>query len=505
MQSITNQIVPGVRINVTAPAPSIAGVPSNIIGLVGSATWGPYNSIGYVSGPGSFVAQYGVITTGTYDLGTAVAVCAQVGAGLMHVVRVKGTSDAKATVTVVDSAGTPANGLVVTGAYFGTGGNSIKVQFSAGTVSGSYNLTIWSSVLGITEIFSNISGSGNAFWVAAAAAINNGQGLQRGPSQLVTATAAASTATPSLAVFSLSGGLDGTFTDDTIVGAPGANPTGIYVFDGTLINHLVCVGVTDTDTFGDIVTFANSIPAVAYLQLPGSATVSSTLTAVATLGIEQHRVLMGDFWLWNDTTNQVTRYLAPAILAAALAAALDPQDSVVNKALLPIIGTQKSASGRKYNESEMQQLTLAHVDLIVAPGTKQRGNYYSFLNGQSFTDDISLQFDNYQKLTNFITVSLKVWANYFIGQLQTETIRKQAKASIVGFLTSLWKEGAIGDVQNPSSPPFIVVLNDTNNSQTTVAQGYMIANVMVKYLQVIMYFDINYNGSAATVIASQAA
>lgn len=512
MQSLTNHIVPGVNVSITAPAPAISGVPSNILGLVGSATWGPYNAIGLVSGPASYAQAYGLITTSTYNLGTSVAIAAQIGAGVMHVVRVKGTSDAKAGVTMVDTAGTPANGLVLSAYYFGTSGNSIKAQFSAGTATGTYNLTIWSTALGITEVFTNLSGSANALWVAAAAAINNGQGYARGPSQLVTATAAASTAAPSLAIFSLTGGADGTFTDDTIIGAPGASPTGIYVFDGSLINHLVAVGVTDEDTFGDICAFANTVPCVAYLQMVAGQSVSAMLTMAATLSIGNddpqfpvHRVFGGDFALWNDTANQQTRYVPINIAAAALAAVLQPNESVVNKSLLPIIGTQKSATGRKYTEAEMQQLTIANIDFVVAPGTKQRGDYYSFLNGRSFTDNMSLQFDNYQKLTNFITVSIKDWANIFVGQLQTETVREQAATRIRGFLNQLWDQSVIGNVENPSAPPYKVVINDTNNTPATVALGYMIANVQVAYLQVIMNFTINYEGGALVIIPSQAA
>lgn len=502
MQSLNNLISPQVSVNITSPAPTITGVPSNIIGFVGSASWGPYNSIGLVSGPGSYASQYGPVLTGTYDLGTAVSVAAQIGAGVMHIVRVKGSSDAQATATVVDTAGTPANALVVTAKYYGTAGNTVNIQFSAGTVSGAYNMTIWSTTLGISEIFKNISGSGNALWVAAAAAINSGQGLARGPSQLVTATAASSTGTPSLSVYTLSGGLNGTFTDSAIVGAAGASPTGMYVFSSTLINHLCCVGVTDTTTFADIVTFANAIPCVAHLQFTASQSVSQMLTAAAALGITQHRVLGGDYFLWNDLANQQTRYLPLAILDAAMGAFLEPQESVLNKALLPVIGTQRSATGKKYSGAELDQLTQANIDIVVAPGTLSRGQYFSFLNGNSFTSNIAQQFDNYQKLTNFITVSLKMWAVYFIGKLQSETVRLEAKARISGFLTNLWKEDVIGNVNTPTKPPFLIVLNDTNNSNTTVSQGDMIANIAVDYLSVIRNFIINYVGSQIIVTSS---
>lgn len=499
MAFVPNLVVPQVLVNITSPVPGIAGVPSNILAFVGSATWGPYNTVGFVSGASSFMAAYGPITTGTYDLGTAVSVSAQLGAGVIHVVRVEGASDATASVTMQDAASPAGNALVLHAKYAGSTGNTIKAQFSAGTVSGTYNLKVWSTTLGTSEIFQNIAGSGNALYVAAAAAINNGQGLQRGPSVLVTATASTGTAAPALTVYSLSGGADGTFTDESVVGAPGVSPTGIYVLDGSTFNHLCVVGVTDPDTFPDIAIFANSNNAVAHFTFEGGQTVAEMVSAANALAVQDNRVLGGDYFLWNDTYNQVNRYLQPGIVDAAMACVLKPQQQVMNKPILNIIGTQKSASGRKYNSSELEQLCQSHIDVLVAPGTLQRGQYFSFLNSLSFTNNLARQRDNWQKLTYFISLSIKGWAEYFIGELQTPTVREEAETNIAGFLSTLWKNGVIGDVSEPQKPPYTVIINDTNNSDLTVSQGYMIANVSVDYLAGIAYFVINYTGSQVIV------
>jgi hypothetical protein len=60
----------------------------------------------------------------------------------------------------------------------------------------------------------------------------------------------------------------------------------------------------------------------------------------------------------------------------------------------------------------------------------------------------------------------------------------------------------IGDVNNPQAVPYTVVIDSTNNSSQAVANGYMTANVTVKYLSIVFFFVINLQGGQTVVVKS---
>ena len=100
----TALIVPGLYVNIVPPQISLLnGVPTNRLGIVGSAQWGPVNSpidISGTSAMAAFAAQFGSIQPRKYDLGTAVAIAVQQGAQAMKCVRVTDGSDVAAAASV---------------------------------------------------------------------------------------------------------------------------------------------------------------------------------------------------------------------------------------------------------------------------------------------------------------------------------------------------------------------------------------------------------------------
>jgi len=91
--------------------------------------------------------------------------------------------------------------------FSGTIGNGVTVAISAGTAPGTRKATIHMEG-GTDEIFDNITGTGNDFWVNLADAINNGQAGPPAvsPSRYITATAGSGATAPA-ALYTLSGGL----------------------------------------------------------------------------------------------------------------------------------------------------------------------------------------------------------------------------------------------------------------------------------------------------------
>lgn len=186
--------VPNVVVQIVPPNPLLNGVPTNIIGVVGTATWGPVNSPIRIGSLPELLSFFGQPQNATFDMGTQVYNAMQQGAANFACVRVTDGTDASSTGTLKDS--TSANALVLSALYTGTVGNTansfggLNASITLGTNYTSsvptYKLTVWLNG-GVPETFDNIGGSAGAFWTNLVSAINLGQGPQRGPSNLVRA------------------------------------------------------------------------------------------------------------------------------------------------------------------------------------------------------------------------------------------------------------------------------------------------------------------------------
>ncbi len=182
-------IVPDLYVEIVPPQNLVInGVPTNRVGVVGTAPWGPVGVSTIIGNMSMYYAAFGPVMARKYDMGTQVATAVQQGASDFRCIRVTDGTDAKASVVIQTSC------ITVTALYSGTLGNQVTFTLSAGS-GGSTRAVV--ALPGLQpELFDNITGTGNAFWVNLASAITQGTGPQRGPSQLVTATAGAGTASP---------------------------------------------------------------------------------------------------------------------------------------------------------------------------------------------------------------------------------------------------------------------------------------------------------------------
>src|SRR5690348_9837746 len=107
--------VPDLYVQIVPPQNAfLNGVPTNILGMVGTATWGPVNSPTIVGNLTQYVQNFGPIQTNKYDMGTHVALAALQYANNFRCVRVTDGTDAAASVAVVDTAGSPVTGITLT-------------------------------------------------------------------------------------------------------------------------------------------------------------------------------------------------------------------------------------------------------------------------------------------------------------------------------------------------------------------------------------------------------
>jgi len=122
----TALIVPDLYVQILPPnVLLINGVPTNIVGCVGTASWGPVNTPVDVGGGNmaQFASFFGPVNARKYDLGTFVALAVLQGAQAFTVVRVTDGTDTPATNSIVTAsdltqqitvAGTPKAGDILT-------------------------------------------------------------------------------------------------------------------------------------------------------------------------------------------------------------------------------------------------------------------------------------------------------------------------------------------------------------------------------------------------------
>ena len=229
----TALVVPDLYVQIVAPQNLVVnGVPTNIVGVIGSSTWGPVNRPVIVSTMSDYARSFGPIQPRKYDMGTQVATAVQQGAQNFRCVRVTDGTDAAATYAFFyGSGGYP---VLLTACYTGSLGNQIGVQLSAGSAAGSWRLSL--GLPGqVAENFDNIAApTTSMFWQNLVNAVNGGQGPLRGPSALCVASLGSGVGTSPALLSSqtLLNGLDGFggVGATQLIGIDGAPRRGMYAF-----------------------------------------------------------------------------------------------------------------------------------------------------------------------------------------------------------------------------------------------------------------------------------
>jgi hypothetical protein len=488
--------VPGVYVNIVPPAPAfLNGVPTNVEGIVGTAPWGPVGSPVIVGNNQQYQSTFGAVQNRPYDMGTAVSIGVQQGGNNFACVRVTDGTDTAATIAV------QSNCLTLTSKYSGTNGNNTVVALAAGSQTGTWQLTV--SIPGLAPENFNTIGlglSGNALWVAIAAAINTGNTALRGPSQIVVATAGAGTTAPSAASFTLAGGTDGvtSITTSVLVGQNAIPRTGMYALTNTGASVAMLCDLTDETSFPTQIAFglANGVEMIG-ASVSGD-TIANAVSTKASNGIDSYafKFLLGDWVYWLDTVNNLTRLVSPQAFVAGFIAAQSPQNGTLNQQLQGIVGTQKSMSNQVYSSADIAQLVAAGIDVIANPSPG--GPYFSLQTGHNSSSNPLTHTDSYTRMTNFIAATLNAGMGQFVGKLDSTTTQAEALATISSFLDNLAAQGLIGN--SLGTTPYSVQINAANNPPSQVALGYLQVNVQVQYLAVIEFLLINVQGGASVQI-----
>ena len=482
-------------VTIVPPQLLINGVATNVIGLVCTASWGQVNgSPGIVGSYASHALQYGPMQARKYDGGTAVFNIYQQGnQPVVMVSRVTDGSDVAATVIV------QTNCLTLTSKFTGSLANKDQASIGPGSAVGTFKVVLTRPGQ-VGEVFDNIAGTGNALWVNIANAINLGQFGARGPSNLFIATAGAGTTDPTTAVYTASGGTDGadTVTGSTLLGVDSLPRSGLYALRGSGAQIGMLTDCDDSTTWTAQIAYGLGEGTYMVACGPSGDTINNAVSVKASAGIDSYalKLMLGDWVYFNDTTNGQIRLTSPQAFVAGQLGNLAPNQSTLNKPMNGIVGTQKSVTGVKYTNAELQVLANAGIDVICNP--IPYGSVFGCRNGRNTSSNVSIRGDNYTRMTNFIAFTIASGLGKYVGTLNTPEQRLEAKATLDLFFFNVQQQGLIGSRSGPDA--WNTVLDDTNNPDSRVSLGYEQADVQVKYQSVTEFFLVNMQGGQTVTI-----
>ena len=596
---------------------TLNGVPTNLGGVVGAASFGPVGAPVKFSGVTDGTQTFGPMANRASDLMTAVNNAVKQGQVGNYVgVRVSDGTDLAATASlgsggslafwtalanaINSGAGTPrgpsalvvatpyANRLGLTAKYTGSLGSQIAVSLTTGGKAGTYRLII--NAPGFTpETFDNLAagieiatppfgsyatdtitvttnpaagatltiggttvafvasgttpvgnqvvvGANAAATAAALAAFLNAStdnNLSRanysvagavvtaiataiGLSGIVIQTSSGSgltVATPILMggttgnlVSILAGGTDGAsnLNSALLVGSDTLPRTGMYALRGTGVSVAMLADCADWGTFSLQDSFGQDEGCYMVTTTASGDTIANAVAQKAAFGIDTPwvKIMFGDWVTILDTTNDVERLVSPQAFAFGKLINLAPHMSSLNKPILGLVSTQKSAANQIYANGDIDQLDRAGFDLICNP--VPGGSYFGCRTGRNASSDVAdTGGDNYTRMTDYIAATMNAGLGKYIGELQSrranDNTRRKAKATIDAFLQTM------ADTQpDPMIDSFLTVLDLSNNSITTIGGGYMFAYVKVVYMSIVRYFVINLEGGQTVTITAQA-
>lgn len=506
----TALVVPDLYVQIVPPQNLVLnGVPTNVVGIVGTASWGPINQPAIVATMADYARSFGPVMPRRYDMGTQVATAVQQGAQDFRCVRVTDGTDVAASYAMFYA--NNAYPLLLTARYTGSLGNQIGIVLQPGSAAGT-----WRCSLGlpgqVPETFDNLPATSPAvFWSALAAAINNGASALRGPSQLCIATlgsASATTAPAALSSQSLLNGTDGASaaTAATLVGVDTLPRRGLYALRGQGCAIALLADADDSTTWTTQAGFALSEGLYAVLTGPAGDTIANAVSVKNAVGLDSYaaKLMFGDWLYWSDPINAVVRLVSPQGFAAGRLANLSPEQSSLNKPLYGVVASQKSGTPGSpavaaYSSAELGALLGAGIDVIANP--QPGGAYWGVRGGHNSSSNAATNGDNYTRLTNFIAATLAAGMGKFVGQVINADLFRRIRATQLSFLQNLLGQRILGSTDG--TQPFSVICDTSNNPATRTQLGYVQSDAQVQYQAINEKFIVNLEGGQTVQVTRQ--
>ena len=505
----TALVVPDLYVQIVPPQGLVLnGVPTNVIGVVGSATWGPVNQPVTVGTMADYARSFGPIQARRFDMGTPVATAVQQGAQAFRCVRVTDGTDAAANYALFyANGGYP---VLLTARYTGSTGNGVALALTPGSAAGSWRLTL--GLPGqVAETFDNLAApTPAALWQNLVNAVNLGTGALRGPSQLCVASLGSATTTPPAVLQgqALLNGTDGAagVSAALLVGQDGLPRRGMYALRGQGCSLLVLSDADDLGWWSTQAGFALQEGLYAILTGPSGDAIGAAVQAKQAAGLDSPaaKLMFGDWVYWNDPVGGTIRLVSPQGFVAGRLANLSPEQSSLNKPLYGVVGTQRagvpgSAASTGYSTAELAALLGGGLDVIANP--QPGGSFWGVRGGHNSSSNAATNGDNYTRLTNYIARTLQAGMGQYVGQVINAGLFRRIRSTQLSFLQALLGQGILGTVDG--SLPFTVVCDASNNPGPRVSLGYVQSDAQVQYQAINERFIVNLEGGQTVQVTRQ--
>jgi hypothetical protein len=501
----TSLVVPDLYVQIVPPQNLVLnGVPTDIVGVIGSASWGPVGKPVIVGSMTDYANAFGPLVARSYDMGTQVATAVQQGAQNFRCVRATDGTDTAASLTL------PGSNFTFTALYTGSLGNSIVLILGNGSQANTWRLTVVLPGL-LPEIYDNIGGSGLAFWNALAAAVNAGQGPQRGPSGLVTAAANGTAIAPVAGTYAFSSGTPGSdgasgVSTTTLIGVDSAPRKGMYALRGQGCSIALLADGTDATQWTTQAQFGLSEGVYMILTGPAGDNIANAIASKHGAGLDSYacKLMFGDWVWWNDPVNATLRVVSPQGFVAGRLANLSPEQSSLNKPLYSVVGTQLSGTPQAgtstgYAAADLGALFQAGIDVIANP--QPAGAFWGVRGGINSSSNRAINGDNYTRLTNYIAATLASGMGQYVGQVINASLFQKIRATQLSFLQNMLGQGLLGSTDG--SLPFSVICDTSNNPASRTGLGYVQSDAQVQYQAINEFFVVNIEGGQTVQVQTQ--
>jgi hypothetical protein len=490
----------------------------------------PNTLMGIVSFPGAAPEQFNNIATGAANAAGSIAFTAQPSAN--QTVTLGGTAvtfvasgASGAQVNIASSLAGTLQALAlflnasadanISQCNYSISGTTLQVtNKTPGTAGNAFTLA--TTVTGATVSGGTLSGgaaAGSAFWTNLAYAINNGTSY-RGPSKFVIATAGATAVQPTLASpVTLSGGTDGAsgVTDAILMGQDVLPRKGMYALRSSGCDGFTLIDHATPSYWAAMEAFALSENMIPVVSTPSGTSYATTIADRVAAGADSPWawIISGDWPTFFDAYNGVSRLINPTAFGIGILGNLGPQESPLNKPLTGISATQTSTLGETYGQTDLSLINQGGIDVILPASQSPGGDYYSFASGRNASSNTAANGVEYTRMTNFLARTAQTAAaGSFIGQLQSIQANDQTRQNAADLFNGLSAQLASPQVGNGINgqgmiDDWAVQCNLANNTPQTQAAGYLFLYWQVRYLNVIRYFVVKFEGGGNVTVSVQ--
>jgi hypothetical protein len=303
----TALIVPGLIVQIVPPSWTLLnGVPTNVLGIVGTAIWGPVNSPTIASGITDASAQFGAMQPRKYDLNTAVAAASlQGGSAALRLVRVTDGTDVAAhtTFTCASSGLATAIAAAINNGQSGLRGPSHLVVATTSTTT-----------LTLTAFYTGSLGNSMVAGIGPGSAVATTKLTVAIPGQVPEIFDSIGTSTSTASTATFSGGTDGvaTITSAVMVGVDTVPRTGMYSLRNTGCSVAMLADLDDSTEWTTQVAYGLSEGTYMVSTSPAGDTITNFASTIASAGIDSYaiKILLGDWCYINDNVNGVVRLIS---------------------------------------------------------------------------------------------------------------------------------------------------------------------------------------------------